>query len=73
MITLTPAYNRDYKNKQAVIADWQSNKDFIFNDITSPYDQKPINLQDVKNLLAPVTIKIRYQKLTKLIVIDVIK
>ena len=73
MITLTPAYSRDYKNKQAVIADWQSNKDFIFNDITSPYDQKPINLQDVKNLLAPVTLKIRYAKLTKLVVIDVIK
>ena len=73
MITLTPAYNRDYKNKAAVLTDWRNNKDFILNDITSPYDQRPINLQDVKNILAPCTIKIRYAKLAKLIVIDVIK
>lgn len=26
---LLPAYGRDYLNKEAVIKDWESNKDFI--------------------------------------------
>lgn len=27
-VTLTPAYGRDYKSRPAVIADWESGKDF---------------------------------------------
>ncbi len=29
--TLTPAYNRDYKSKKEVLADWNANKDFVLN------------------------------------------
>lgn len=31
MITLTPAYGRDYKFAKDVKADWESNKDFIIH------------------------------------------
>jgi len=40
IVTLTPAYGRDYKSSQAVKADFESNKDFVFNNIMSPYDGK---------------------------------
>lgn len=43
MIILTPAYGRDYKSKKAVLDDWNSDKDFILNDMSSRWDGKPIN------------------------------
>ena len=47
MATLTPAYGRDYKSKKEVIAALESNKDFIYNDITSPWSGKPYSLSDL--------------------------
>jgi hypothetical protein len=44
MITLTPAYGRDYPSKQAVINDLLAGKDFIFNDYSSRWNGKPVNL-----------------------------
>lgn len=29
---LAPAYGRDYKNQQEVLADWEANKDFRVNE-----------------------------------------
>ena len=43
MITLTPAYGRDYKSKAAVLEDWNAAKDFIINDFQSPWDGRPMN------------------------------
>ena len=43
MITLTPAYNRDYKNKKQVETDFNNNKDFIINDMFSVYNGKACN------------------------------
>jgi len=43
MITLTPAYGRDYKSKTAVLEDWNAGKDFIINDFSSPWDGKPMD------------------------------
>lgn len=28
-LTLVPAYGRDYKSKSALVADWESGKDFL--------------------------------------------
>jgi hypothetical protein len=42
-MTLTPAYNRDYKSKKALLVDWDSGKDFIINDFGNRYDNKPCN------------------------------
>jgi hypothetical protein len=43
MITITPAYGRDYRSKAAAQADLDANKDFILSDLMSPWDGRPIN------------------------------
>lgn len=32
-ITISPAYGRDYTSKAKALADWDSNKDFVIQDI----------------------------------------
>ena len=66
-MTLTPAYNRDYKNKKDVLTDFNNNKDFIINDMFSPYNGKYCNKSDIKNTYKSV--KIRYNKLQKVIIV----
>ena len=48
MITLTPAYGRDYKTAKTAKNDWLAGKDFIIADFTNPYDGKPISIRDAK-------------------------
>ena len=67
MTTLTPAYGRDYKNKNDVITDFNNDKDFIINDMFSPYNGKYCNKSDIKNTYKSV--KIRYNKLQKIIIV----
>ena len=67
MTTLTPAYNRDYKNKKDVLTDFNNNKDFIINDMFSPYNGKYCKKSDIKNTYKSV--KIRYNKLQKVIIV----
>ena len=67
--TLTPAYGRDYTSKRATLADFNANMDFVFNDVTSRYDNKPCNKSDLKST-GVKTVKIRYNKLMKLIVVN---
>ena len=67
MTTLTPAYNRDYKNKNDVITDFDNNKDFIINDMMSHWDNKSANKQDLKGYYKSV--KIRYNKLQKICIV----
>ena len=67
--TLTPAYGRDYNNKKAALQDFNNNMDFIYNDVMSPYDQKPCNKTDlVRSGIKQV--KIRYKKLTQVIIVN---
>ena len=61
MITLTPAYGRDYKSKKEIQADIDANKDFILNDYSSPWNGKPCSPSDFKGQ----TIVFRYGKLMK--------
>lgn len=42
---LTPAYGRDYPSKAKLLADFESEKDFIIADFSSPYDGMPANKQ----------------------------
>jgi hypothetical protein len=67
MTTLTPAYGRDYKNRNDVITDFNNDKDFIINDMFSPYNGKYCNKSDIKNTYKSV--KIRYNKLQKIIIV----
>ena len=69
MMTLTPAYGRDYKSKKALLADWNTGKDFIINDVQSPWDNKPANKQDFKGC----SLKFRYGNLRKICTIEVSK
>lgn len=43
IIHIMPAYGRDYKTRGPAQKDWDDNKDFLVNDVTSPNDRKSIN------------------------------
>ena len=64
MLTLIPAYGRDYKTAKAARDDWNANKDFIITCITHPYDGKYCNKQDMNE-----SVQIRFHKLTKIVLI----
>ena len=73
MITLTPAYGRDYKSKAAISVDLGLDKDFIFSQWGSPWDGKPVNLEQLQEMLAPYAgkkINVRYGNLRKVAVIS---
>jgi len=65
MITLTPAYGRDYKTAKAVRSDWNIGKDFIISDIHSRWDGKPANNTDMRG----EQVMIRFNGLRKVTVI----
>ena len=67
MITLTPAYGRDYKNKKEVLAAFEAGNDFILNDITSRWDGKPCKKSD----LPTGQVRIRYDKQRRVLVTQV--
>jgi len=41
--TLTPAYGRDYRSRSAVLTDFDDDKDFTLNDMSSRWDGKSAN------------------------------
>lgn len=63
MITMTPAYGRDYKSAKAAKESWYGGADWIINDITSRWDGKPVTFKELNE-----TVKLRYNKLTRVIV-----
>ena len=46
MSTLTPAYGREYKSAKEAKADYFAGKDFILNDVSSPYNGKYCSCRD---------------------------
>jgi hypothetical protein len=67
MIGLTPAYGHDYKLPAEVSAAYNAGKDFIIADISNRWHGKPANNAD----LAPEgKVKIRYNKLTKVVILN---
>ena len=71
--TLVPAYGRDYTSKKDVLADYLGHKDFILQDISSPWDGKPMNKADVESLSDYTAVKLRYNSLRKIEVVEVRK
>lgn len=67
MLELAPAYGRDYKSKAAVLKDWEDGKDFQICGSGSY-----INLEDAKNHHSPLTLNIRYDKMTKVVVVKIL-
>jgi hypothetical protein len=70
MLTLVPAFGRDYKSGKSVQADWDANKDFIIQDISSTWDGRACNKEDIKNEGKYTSVKIRYDQLRKIKVIQ---
>jgi hypothetical protein len=64
--TITPAYGRDYTSAKA---DWEAGKDFILQDVSSPWDGRPINKQDAVTAGLP-GVNIRFARMTKVAVVE---
>jgi hypothetical protein len=63
MTTLVPAYGRDYRSAKAVKEDWKSGKDFLIADFFSPWDGKPMNIDQAEKGSAYL---IRYKGLAQI-------
>jgi hypothetical protein len=60
--TLTPAYGRDYTSQEQVVESFLAGKDFVYHDMSSPYDGKYCSVRDFS---PGQKFKFRYKKLTK--------
>ena len=69
-MTLVPAYGRDYTSQRAVLADWNSDRDFLVADMFSPWDGKPVNRQDIADT-GETQVQIRYKRLEKIAVVQI--
>jgi len=67
MITLTPAYGRDYTSKRQVLMAWSAGCDFIINEFGNMYDGKPCNIQDMQG----ETVKFRFARQSKVFVLTI--
>jgi hypothetical protein len=47
-ITVVPAYGRDYRSKKEVEEAWNAGKDFLIQDMSSPWDGSYINKEDAE-------------------------
>lgn len=64
MITMIPAYGRDYKSVRAVKKALKDQTDFRVQDVSSKWDGMVGNLRDLKNE-GHSEVKVRYSKLNK--------
>lgn len=70
-LTIVPAYGRDYTSQKAVREDWNANKDFIIQDISSPDNGRYINKSDAEQFSPGITVNIRYKKMTQVMPVKV--
>lgn len=66
--TVVPAYGRDYKSKAEVMKDWNDNKDFKMVDFGQAFSY--INKADKAKYAPNDTIKVRYDKMRKVMLIE---
>ena len=60
MASVIPAYGRDYRNKAALLADWEADKDFLYCD---GWHETYINKSDASKHLGPESIlQFRYDR-----------
>lgn len=69
-LIVSPAYGRDYKNQESVLADWNMGKDFIVETFNDPYCGKLCNKQDIERTNYD-RVQIRYAKMTKFVMVEV--
>lgn len=68
--TLCPAYGRDYKSAKEAKTAFLEGKDFIYNNIISPYNGKYCSVRDGK---PGETVTIRFGKMAKVTTVKVPK
>lgn len=73
LISVTPAYGRDYTSGVKAKADWLSGKDFILQDFRSPWDGRPINLEDANKAYPGVDILVYYRDRRNTVLIKGVK
>jgi len=66
MITLTPAYGKDYKSKGEALKALHNRNEFIINEAFHAYDGKPCHIQD----LPDGTIKLRWNSLKSVCLVN---
>ena len=69
-MTLIPAYGRDYKSAKAVKEDFASNKDFQVADMSSAYNGRYVNREDLSQSNIE-KVNIRYNNLRSLTLVKV--
>lgn len=71
MITLTPAYGRDYTSQAKVRRDLAAGKDFIYNAPTpgDRWDGKPCNVSSLRDANVPA-VQVRYHRLRRTMVVQ---
>lgn len=67
-VTLTPAYGRDYTNLADAKSAFLNGKDFILQDVTSPWFGKLCNVMDFKKGMKA---RIRYNKMRRVVMVNV--
>lgn len=68
MLTVIPAYGRDYPSKHKVTEAVKSNKDFIISDMSSPWDGRYCNSEDLKHD-GHTEVRVRYKRLTRVTIV----
>ena len=63
-LVVSPAYGRDYKSKKEVLEAWNSNKDFIIENVMDHYCGKPINKEDFEKTTYK-SVELRYKNKTQ--------
>lgn len=47
-LRVRPARCRDYQSREALVLDLEANRDFLVDDMASPWDGKPCSLADMR-------------------------
>lgn len=71
-IALTPARGRDYPSAARVLEHLKEGRDFIVADMSSPWDGKPCNIEDLKRA-GVLRANVRYGALRKVAVINILE
>jgi hypothetical protein len=74
-MTVVPAYGRDYPSKAKAVADWEAGLDFRIQDIgMGSADGRYVSVRDIPQISEaagqPVTVNIRYKRLTMVAVVE---
>lgn len=71
-ISLIPNRGRDYVSAAGVLDHLKTGRDFIVADMSSEWDGKPCNIEDLKRA-GIVRAKVRYDRLRKVTIINILE